>query len=107
VGSTPDCGRDTAIRIFCCAANKIRTELWDCPRTSEDLVVASDGHIMATKDWSVADTAAHVASIARMYTGIVRSAEPAVPAIHEQVLATNVDTVARRLAGPDLRRRST
>jgi uncharacterized protein (TIGR03083 family) len=58
-----------------------------------DLVVASDGRTMATADWSVADTAAHVAAIAFMYTQIVRFDEP-IPVIQEQFLATNVDTVA-------------
>jgi uncharacterized protein (TIGR03083 family) len=58
------------------------------------LVAASDARTMATADWSVADTAAHVASIAFMYTHIVRFDAPAIPAIHEHFLATNVDKVA-------------
>jgi uncharacterized protein (TIGR03083 family) len=49
---------------------------------------------MATADWSVADTAAHVAAIARMYTRMLRFDEPAFPSLEEQVLATTVDAVA-------------
>ncbi len=58
------------------------------------LVAASDARTMATADWSVADTAAHVASIAFMNTHIVRFDAPALPAIHEHFLAADVDTVA-------------
>ncbi|HEX6359870.1 DinB family protein [Actinophytocola sp.] len=80
----------------------ITNERWQATRTAVaatatrfvELVAASDPRTMATADWSVADTAAHVATIAFMYTHIVRSDEPAIPAIQEQVLATSVDTVA-------------
>jgi hypothetical protein len=58
------------------------------------LVAASDARTMATADWSVADTAAHVAAIEFMYTHITRFDAPALPGIHEHFLATNVDTVA-------------
>jgi uncharacterized protein (TIGR03083 family) len=58
-----------------------------------DLLAASDPRAMATADWSVADTAAHVAAIAFMYTRIVRFDEAALRAIQEQDLATNVDTI--------------
>lgn len=59
-----------------------------------EMVAASDPRAMATADWSVADTAAHVATIANMYAHMVRFDVPAMPAIQEQLLATNVDTVA-------------
>jgi hypothetical protein len=57
---------------------------------------ARDPHVMATRHWSVADSAAHVESIARLYAII---AGPAglpfpIPDIEEQVNATTVDTVA-------------
>lgn len=55
------------------------------------LVAASDPRTMATADWSVADTAAHVAAIADMNTRLVRFAEPA--GVRDQFLATTVDTV--------------
>lgn len=58
------------------------------------LVRASDARTMATADWSVADTTAHVAGIARLYTSIVRSGAPAIPAVHEQFLKSSVDTVS-------------
>lgn len=59
-----------------------------------DVAAASDPHTMATADWSVTDTVAHVGTIATMYTKILRFAEPAYPEIAGQFLTTNVDTVA-------------
>jgi uncharacterized protein (TIGR03083 family) len=58
------------------------------------LVAASDPRTMATADWTVADTAAHVATITFMYTRILRLDEPVIPEVHEHIVATNVDTVA-------------
>jgi hypothetical protein len=59
-----------------------------------DLVAGADARVMATADWSVADTTAHVAAIAFMYTHIVRFEESAIPSIEERFRQTNVDTVA-------------
>lgn len=80
----------------------ITQQRWDTARAAvaaggerfAELVAASDGRSMATADWSVADTVAHVAAIASMYTRLVRFDEPAIPALQDQVLATTVDTVA-------------
>jgi uncharacterized protein (TIGR03083 family) len=71
-----------------------RVAVADTAERFAELVATSDGRVMATADWSVADTAAHVAAIAFMYTHTVRFDEPAIPALQEQVLATTVDTVA-------------
>jgi hypothetical protein len=51
---------------------------------------------MATADWSIAETAAHVAAIAALYTSMVRpDATPdPLPGLRQQWLATTVDTVA-------------
>jgi uncharacterized protein (TIGR03083 family) len=80
----------------------ITTERWTVTRAAVEasaerfveLVAGSDARVMATEDWSVADTAAHVAAIAFMYTHILRFGESAMPAIEEQFLASSVDTVA-------------
>lgn len=80
----------------------ITEERWTTARTALattaarflDMVAGSDPRAMATAHWSVADTVAHVDTIAFMYTDIVRSAEPAIPAVCEQILTTTVDTVA-------------
>lgn len=64
-----------------------------------ELVASSNPRAMATADWSVADTAAHVAVIAFMYTHILRFEEPALPSLQDAVLATTVDTVADLNAG--------
>ncbi|MBA9005599.1 maleylpyruvate isomerase N-terminal domain-containing protein [Thermomonospora cellulosilytica] len=57
---------------------------------------APDPHAMATADWSVADTAAHVAVISGMYAVIVSEGHAAlpVPALAERIPFTTVDTVA-------------
>ncbi len=76
----------------------VTEERWTATRTALaaaagrflDLVAASDARTMATADWSVADTLAHVGSIADMYTRLVRF--DTVPPV--QIGATTVDTVA-------------
>ncbi|TYK52493.1 maleylpyruvate isomerase family mycothiol-dependent enzyme [Actinomadura decatromicini] len=55
----------------------------------------SDPAAMATKDWTVADTAAHVATIARLYTALVRGPGEKLPFDGLDGLRTaTVDTVA-------------
>ncbi|MET8048195.1 maleylpyruvate isomerase N-terminal domain-containing protein [Streptosporangium sp. NPDC005286] len=51
---------------------------------------------MATRDWTVAETGAHVASIAYLYTAIVRQdgAPHPMPELAAPIASTNVDTVA-------------
>lgn len=51
---------------------------------------------MATADWSIADTAAHVAAIAALYTSMVRpGATPdPLPGLRKKLLTSTVDTVA-------------
>lgn len=71
-----------------------RTAVADSAKRFLDLAAASDPHTMATADWSVADTVAHVGTIAYMYTHIVRSADPAMPAVAERIRTTTVDTVS-------------
>ena len=71
-----------------------RTAVADSAKRFLDVAAASDPHTMATADWSVADTVAHVGTIALMYTHIVRFDEPAIPAVGKQFLLTTVDTVA-------------
>jgi hypothetical protein len=60
------------------------------------LVGSSDPQAMATADWTVADMTAHVASIALMYTFLVRDdgAEVPIPSVRERIPGTTVDTVA-------------
>lgn len=57
---------------------------------------ARDPRVMATRHWSVADSAAHVESIARLYAIIIQPVEVPfpIPEIEDQVKATTVDTVA-------------
>jgi uncharacterized protein (TIGR03083 family) len=76
----------------------ITDEVWSATRAALtvtsarflDLVTESNARTMATADWTVADTLAHVGSIADMYTRLVRSGDPR----HDNVLTTTVDTVA-------------
>jgi hypothetical protein len=58
--------------------------------------VDEPGTTMATADWSVAATAAHVVTIAWLYRSIVETGEPperAMPGIGGQIRAATVDTV--------------
>ncbi|MDG4770498.1 maleylpyruvate isomerase N-terminal domain-containing protein [Solwaraspora sp. WMMD792] len=60
------------------------------------LTVDSDPTAMATRDWTVADSAAHVLSIAMLYVTLVEDTGPPlpVPDIGALLAAANVDTVA-------------
>lgn len=59
------------------------------------LADGADPGAMATPDWTVADTAAHVAGIAVMYTTLITDggATLPIPGLAEAVEATTVDTV--------------
>jgi uncharacterized protein (TIGR03083 family) len=61
-----------------------------------DMVAASDPSALATADWTVADTAAHVVAIASIYTTLLApdGAEVADPALAERIPTVTVDTVA-------------
>ncbi|MEV8443072.1 maleylpyruvate isomerase family mycothiol-dependent enzyme [Actinosynnema sp. NPDC051121] len=61
-----------------------------------DLVAGSDPSALATADWTVADTAAHVVAIASIYTTLLAPdrAEVADPALAERIPTVTVDTVA-------------
>lgn len=65
-------------------------------RFTEVVSGAPGPRTMATAHWTVADTAAHVGSIAWGYTTLVRATDPVlpVPALREQFDATTVETVA-------------
>jgi uncharacterized protein (TIGR03083 family) len=78
---------------------------WDATRTSmrdaadrfADLVLSAPRPgSMATAHWSVADTAAHVVTIASLYTSLVRPDEVPLPiaALADHIPTTTVDTVA-------------
>ncbi|MFD6563178.1 maleylpyruvate isomerase family mycothiol-dependent enzyme [Micromonospora profundi] len=62
-----------------------------------DLVAASPSPgLMVTADWTVADTAAHVVSIAVLYVARLEGTEVGipVPGLEDMLAVTNVDTVA-------------
>ncbi|RCG29975.1 hypothetical protein DQ384_17600 [Sphaerisporangium album] len=60
------------------------------------LLTSAAPQAMATRDWTVAETGAHVASIARLYTAIVRDdgTPHPFPELAGPIANTNVDTVA-------------
>ncbi len=74
----------------------VREVLPGCARRFAELVVGAPPDAKATADWTVADTAAHVASIATMYTSILAPQGGPVPVkpLAEAVLKVTVDTVA-------------
>lgn len=61
-----------------------------------DLVSACAPSAMATADWSVADTVAHVGAIASLYVSLVQPEQfpHPFPALRDRIAATTVDTVA-------------
>ncbi|MEU5911494.1 maleylpyruvate isomerase N-terminal domain-containing protein [Micromonospora sp. NPDC047527] len=62
-----------------------------------DLVAAARSpRVMVTADWTVADTVAHVVSIAMLYVSRLEGTEVAipVPGLEDMLAVTNVDTVA-------------
>ncbi|WP_158880410.1 maleylpyruvate isomerase N-terminal domain-containing protein [Amycolatopsis anabasis] len=74
-----------------------RTALAETTERFAELVSATpDPRIRATRDWTVADTAAHVTAIAGMYTILVRPGDGPLPEpeVMESFLGTSVDTVA-------------
>ncbi len=74
----------------------VRDVLSDVTGRFADLVAASDPSALATPDWTVADTAAHVAAIASIYTALLapHGAEVADPAVAERIPTVTVETVA-------------
>ncbi len=71
-----------------------RTALANATDRFASLVAASDPGAMATADWSVAVTAAHVASLAWMNTGLAGPEASPEPAVRDLLVACGVDTVA-------------
>ncbi|SDZ10631.1 TIGR03083 family protein [Amycolatopsis xylanica] len=61
-----------------------------------ELVSSRDPDAKATQDWTVADTAAHVAVIAKLYTAQIGAEETPhpLPSLRSTVLTTTVDTVS-------------
>ncbi|YCK32746.1 maleylpyruvate isomerase N-terminal domain-containing protein [Actinomadura sp. ATCC 39365] len=59
------------------------------------LVSIVDPHAMATREWTVAETAAHVTAIASLYTRVVRGdVTTPFPELAGPILGANVDTVS-------------
>src|SRR5690349_18235950 len=84
---------------------KITQDRWDAVRDAlgrvadrfaELISSAPDPTAMATKHWTIADTAAHSVSVAWMYTTMLAADDAPfpVPELTGQVATTTVDTVA-------------
>ncbi|MEV1113613.1 maleylpyruvate isomerase family mycothiol-dependent enzyme [Actinosynnema sp. NPDC049800] len=74
----------------------VRDVLSDVTGRFADLVASSDPSALATADWTVADTAAHVVAIASIYTTLLApgGGEVADRSLAEHIPAVTVDTVA-------------
>ena len=71
----------------------VRASLWDAfERFSETVLSAPDPNAMATRHWSIADTAAHVATVSGMYRFTLPPGDPAT--ITALVAGTTVDNLA-------------
>lgn len=77
--------------------NAARVALLDSAEQFSELFSSCDHWAMATPDWTVADTAAHVTAIALWYTALARPGEAPYPypwdAVSERLRVTTVDTV--------------
>jgi hypothetical protein len=77
--------------------NAVRSALRDTGERFAEMVRSCDAHAMATRDWSVADTVAHVTSIALWDTALAHPGGSAVPypwnAVADLIRVTTVDTV--------------
>lgn len=94
-------------------ATSITPEKWQATRDAVDdavdrfstLVLSVDPNAMATADWTVADTAAHVASVAWLNTALVGSDRTPFPLsnIGERIATTTVDNIHAGLNAAMLR----
>ncbi|MFD0633840.1 maleylpyruvate isomerase family mycothiol-dependent enzyme [Catenulispora yoronensis] len=73
----------------------VRSAVAEAGERFEQLVLGCDGGVMATADWTVADTAAHVAGIAWNYTSMVVSYDTDRPigGVRDHLLGTTVDNI--------------
>jgi uncharacterized protein (TIGR03083 family) len=74
---------------------EVRAALADACTRFETLITGIDPHAMATAEWTVTDTAAHVTGIAWMYTLMVVSDDTPlpIPGMRDAILATTVDNI--------------
>lgn len=72
-----------------------REAVRDCGDRFAELVLSVAPDAMATADWTVADTAAHVTAIAQWDTALVGSEDPPYPwnVLTDQIRTTTVDTI--------------
>jgi len=74
---------------------EVRAALTDACTRFETLITSSSPQAMATAQWTVTDTAAHVTGIAWLYTAIVISDDTPlpIPGMRDPILATTVDNI--------------
>ncbi len=93
----PDRGRraPAVTRISPQRWTEVRAAVHEVTERFSRLVLSSDPDAMATADWTVADTAAHVAAIAWQYTSLVISydTERPIDGVRELLLSTTVDNI--------------
>jgi uncharacterized protein (TIGR03083 family) len=74
---------------------EVRAALADACTRFETLIAGINARAMATAEWTVMDTAAHVTGIAWLYTALVVSDDTPlpIPGMREPILATTVDNI--------------
>jgi uncharacterized protein (TIGR03083 family) len=74
---------------------EVRAALTDACTRFETLIAGISPRAMATAEWTVTDTAAHVTGIAWLYTAMVVSDDTPlpIPGMREPILATTVDNI--------------
>ncbi|GAA1997054.1 maleylpyruvate isomerase N-terminal domain-containing protein [Catenulispora subtropica] len=88
-------GTAAATRVTAAKWAAVRTALLDATGRFGRLVAAAPPAAMATKDWTVADTAAHVCGIASNYTAMVvaDNAPRPLPEVTKHLLSTTVENI--------------
>jgi hypothetical protein len=73
----------------------VRAALADACTRFETLITGINPQAMATAEWTVTDTAAHVTGIAWLYTTMVVSDDTPlpIPGMRDAILATTVDNI--------------
>jgi hypothetical protein len=97
--------RDARTRITPGAWLAARAALKDARDRFAALVASADPLAMATADWTVMDTAAHVTAIAWLYTArmVTDDTPMPIPGMAERVRTTTVDNIHTGLNAPMLR----
>jgi Mycothiol maleylpyruvate isomerase N-terminal domain len=93
--SDPPAPGGVATKVTDTAWRAVRVAILDASERFASMVDAADPLVMATADWTVADTAAHVATVAWQNTALVQSDDTPqpIPGLRDYYATTTVDNI--------------